>query len=126
AADSARFFRLLGANGAFYKAGLDPQETKLRAGARLDNTLGLEDESAWGRITDTEGATRSVRSERGDWLSFYKTVRTAIETDGPAPVPMRESAMLAGVIDAVFESVKTGRRVDLPKFLAERGVQLDF
>lgn len=120
AADGARFFRLLGAEGAFYKAGLDPQEPKMRAGAKIDESFGVEDEAAWGRITDATGAARAYASERGDWLSFYRDVRAAIETGAPPPVPMHDSAKLAGVIEAVFESAKTGRRIDLPQFLETR------
>lgn len=122
AADGARFMRLLGKNGAFYKAGLDPQEPKLRAREKPSADFGVEDEAAWGRITTPDGAVRAYASEAGDWRSFYRAVRASIETGAPAPVPSQESARLIGVIEAVFESAKTGQRVELPGFLRERGL----
>ena len=122
AADGARFFRLLGADGAFYKTGLDPQEPILRAAAPIDENFGVESEAAWGRIINAEGASRAYPSERGDWLGFYRSVRATIETGAAPPVPPKDSARLAGVIEAVLESAKTGSRIDLPQFLQARGL----
>ena len=123
AADGARFFRIMGANGAFNKSGLDPQEPALRArGKPTAKDFGVEDEANWGRLTDAQGAMRSYASERGAWVKFYEGVRHAIENGTPAPVAPIESARLIGVIEAVFESAKLGQRVALLDFLRARGL----
>lgn len=122
AADAARFFRVLGNEGAFYKTGLDPQEPRLRAREKPSEWFGVEEESAWGRVTDGAGASRAYPSEKGAWLNFYAQMHDAIENGAPPPVPPQESARLAGVIEAVFDSAKTGTRINLPEYLAARGL----
>jgi scyllo-inositol 2-dehydrogenase (NADP+) len=123
AADEAKYCRLLGDKAAFVKHGLDPQEAVLRAMAPMGEEFGLEPERDWGRLTEAgTRAERIVPTERGSWLSYYRALRACIEHGAPNPVPAREAARVIGLIEAAVESSQTGRRVDLPAFLAARGV----
>ena len=90
ACDNSARFLLHGTRGSFRKFGLDPQEPRLVAGAKVP-ALGSsevwlqEPEAAWGTLTvapdPTDPAmlvTRQVRTERGDYRGFYVNVRDAI------------------------------------------------
>jgi scyllo-inositol 2-dehydrogenase (NADP+) len=123
AADTQRYFRLLGRKASFLKYGFDPQEPQLKKGVSPnDPNFGTDPQEFWGVLTDPSGASKTVRSENGVWRKLYEGVRAAIETGGPSPVPPRESARVIGIIEAAIESEKAGRRIALPEFLAARGV----
>jgi scyllo-inositol 2-dehydrogenase (NADP+) len=123
AADEAKFCRVLGDKAAYLKRGLDPQEPPLRALQPIGADFGVEPEAEWGRLTEAvTGAERTVRAERGAWISFYRGFAASIEQGSPNPVPAREAARVIGVIEAAVESAASGRRIDLPAFLAERGL----
>lgn len=114
AAGPARTLRLDGANGSFLKTGFDPQEMALRAGVSpLAPGFGEEPAEERGVFTAPDGARRRVRSQRGRWLDFYKEVRASIETGAPPPVSARDAARTLALIEAAFESGRTGRRLSL-------------
>lgn len=123
-ADEERSFRVLGTEAAFVKRGLDPQEPRLRARQPASaEDFGVEDEKSWGVLTD--GATqkaRTVPSERGAWVNFYKQLRTAIETGGSPPVDPRDAARVIALLEAAMQSSETGKRVEIAAFFAERGL----
>lgn len=107
-------FRLEGDKGLFRKPGVDPQEEHLRRGLDpLDPDFGVESREIIGEIVFADGARREVPSEKGDWLSFYKKMRLAIETGGEVPVTMRDAAQTIGVIEAAHASARDGRRIAL-------------
>lgn len=76
-------FILLGNNGAFIKFGLDVQEETLNAGQSPKHLAnwGEEPENIWGTInTEFNGVELrgKVKSEKGNYVSFYDNVHKAI------------------------------------------------
>lgn len=128
AADELRSYRVLGEKAAFTKAGLDPQEAQLRAATPLavnDPAFGVEDPTYAGALVhgDEARTTARIASERGDWLAFYRGVRTALEkTNTPPPVAPREAARVIAMLEAALHASQSGQRVDIPAWLAERGL----
>lgn len=114
AAGPARTLRLDGTGGSFVKTGFDPQEMALRGGASpLDPGFGEEPREEWGTLTTPAGSARPIRSQRGRWLGFYQQMRAAIETGAPVPVSAREAARVIALIEAAFDSSRSGRRIAL-------------
>jgi scyllo-inositol 2-dehydrogenase (NADP+) len=102
-----------GANGSFFKRGLDPQEEQLRAGMRPSATsFGVEPANRWGTLT-IESGPLTIESARGTWVQFYERTRNAIENNGPEPVTAGEAALILKVIEAAQRSSREGRRIPL-------------
>jgi scyllo-inositol 2-dehydrogenase (NADP+) len=114
AAGPSREIRLDGDRASFLKIGLDVQEERLRAGAdpRAPG-FGDEPEGQWGALWGPAGEARAVPSRPGRWTKFYDGVRRAIETGGRPPVELAQAAETIAVIEAAFESARTGGRIDL-------------
>jgi scyllo-inositol 2-dehydrogenase (NADP+) len=124
AADNYKGCRVLGTQAAFFKHGLDPQEPQLAAGmAANDAKFGVENETFWGRVVDGAGGdVRVIASERGDWQAYYRGIAAAIESGAPSPVSAEDGARVIAILEAATESSETGRRINVPAFLAARGL----
>ncbi|HWA01787.1 MAG TPA: Gfo/Idh/MocA family oxidoreductase [Caulobacterales bacterium] len=123
AADEMRSLRVLGTRGAFAKRGLDPQEARLRSRERVDAPdFGADAEADWGVLTDAASRNmRAVASERGDWAAFYRGVRDALTLGTAPPVDPRGAAQAIAMLEAALLSSESGRRIDVPEFLKQRG-----
>jgi predicted dehydrogenase len=112
-------YSLFGTRGSFLKARADPQEAQLERGLRPDDpAYGREADGAAGWLyLDRDGVTesRSVASPAGNYLGFYEGMHRAIAYDEPEPVTASDGVRVMQVIDAAFESQKTGRRIALPR-----------
>lgn len=96
-------FRVLGSRGAFVKAGLDPQEDRLRAGASVTPALGREPEDMWGVLhRDPESVT--VPSEPGDYGAFYAAVTAAVRGDGDLPVNPADALAALRIIEQAADN----------------------
>ena len=90
--------RLLGSKGALVINELDPQEDALRAG---EIPVG----GAWAKpmvsaATIHKGeAVSSVDSVSGNYAAFYTLVKTAIESESPAPVSLADALRVAEIIE---------------------------
>lgn len=122
AADELRAYRVLGANAAFTKTGLDPQETQLRARLSVsDPAYGAEDTCSSGTLVEgSSRAEKRIASERGDWRAFYRGVHDAIADNKPPPVDPRDAARVISMLEAALESSRTGQRIDVPAWLTAR------
>jgi scyllo-inositol 2-dehydrogenase (NADP+) len=114
--DNALRYRLHGTLGSLSKTGMDVQEAQLRAGmSPLDPEFGVEPRSQWAQLlTAATGETREVPPERGDWLSFYRSLRTSIEHRTPlaAAIPDGEAGrQIVRVIEAARSSSDAGCRI---------------
>lgn len=99
-------FRVLGDRSAFVKHGMDPQEEALRAGAVPGGPgWGEEAPERWGVLGD-----RPVRTEPGAYQDFYAAVAA-----GQAPVPVADAVAGLEVVEAAFESARTGTVISLAK-----------
>jgi len=108
AAIGAPRMRVLGLEGAFEKHGLDVQEEALRNEMRPgDDGWGREPPETWGtlRVGDE---TRTVQTEPGAYETFYAELADALISGGPPPVDARDSVLGLRIIEAAFESARTG------------------
>lgn len=114
--DNTERYRLHGTLGSLRKIGMDVQEAQLRSGMLpSDPGFGVEPRSQWAQvIAAATGETREVPAERGDWLSFYRSLRASIERGAPLEVPDGEAGrQVVRIIEAARRSSDTGRRVYL-------------
>jgi len=108
AAIRAPRMRVLGLEGTFEKHGLDVQEEALSNGIRPgDDGWGREPPEAWGMLRVGDD-TRTVATEPGAYERFYAEVAEALSSGGPPPVDPSESVQALRIIEAAFESARTG------------------
>lgn len=92
--------RLEGLRGTWEVRGLDPQEARLRAGARpADPGFGEVPASGWGLLHDG-GPPRAVPSEPGAWTEFYRRVASHLAGEGPPPVAPQDALRVLEIIEA--------------------------
>jgi predicted dehydrogenase len=97
-------FRVLGDRSAYVKYGMDPQEEALKAGAVPGGEGWGEDAvEQWGVL-----GTEPVRTQPGAYQDFYAAV-----AGGLAPVPVADAVAGLEVVEAAFESARTGDVVSL-------------
>ena len=95
--------RLLGLDGAFEAAAIDPQEDQLAAGLRPgDPDYGV---GADGRLADAAGNARPQRLERGAYDRFYAGVAEWLD-GGPPPVDPADAVASLRILEAAA----SGRR----------------
>ncbi|MEO3794169.1 Gfo/Idh/MocA family oxidoreductase [Nonomuraea sp. B10E15] len=113
AAMSGPRFRVLGSAGAFVKYGMDVQEERLRAGAAPGTPgFGDDEESRWGRL-GTEHDRRTVLTEPGAYLDFYRGVEAALREGAAPPVDPESAVDALAVIEAARLSATRGIVVHL-------------
>jgi predicted dehydrogenase len=100
--------RVLGSRGAFVVAGVDGQETALRAGLRPGavDAWGTEPRERWGRLVQGD-EQQPVPSEPGAWPEFYERVERWLRGGGPAPVDPADAVRTLEVIEAARRSAAT-------------------
>ncbi|MGM0379873.1 MAG: Gfo/Idh/MocA family oxidoreductase [Bacillota bacterium] len=69
--DNELRFIINGSKGSYKKNGLDPQEATLRKNYKITNDLGIESNENYGILT-TNKEVKTVKSENGNYLLFYK------------------------------------------------------
>ena len=113
-------FTVHGREGSFIKHGLDPQEDRLKAGARPP----LPD---WGvdpvpatlsRRNDGLGLTETRLCRAGNYPAYYRAVRDAIHGVAPNPVTAEEAIQVIHLIELGLQSARHGRV--LPVSLPDR------
>jgi predicted dehydrogenase len=108
AAIPAPRMRVLGLNGAFEKLGLDGQEDALRRGMRPgDERWGREPPDRWGTM-QVGDETRMVETQLGAYPDFYRLLAEALRSAGLPPVDPRDAVQVLRIIEAAFESARTG------------------
>ena len=104
---------VLGSKGAYVKHGIDPQEEALLAGG-IPGTPGWgeEPESSWGKVGAGDDV-RPLRSEPGNYLSFYAGAARAIRDGTEPPVTTEQGIAMMELLDAARLSAKEKRVVEL-------------
>jgi predicted dehydrogenase len=118
-------FLLHGTHGSFIKHGLDPQEPTLVGGAKVP-TLGSsepwlqEQESAWGKLVvapvpDDPAmlVERQVKTELGDYRSFYANVRDAILGAAPLAVTAEDGFRVIKLLELARVSSAEARTLPI-------------
>ena len=99
--------RMLGLDAAYEKFGLDAQEQALSEGARPDDPgWGREPPEQWGRLS-TGDDERTVETEPGAYLEFYRGVAASLRDGEPPPVDPGEAVAVLKIIEAALESART-------------------
>jgi scyllo-inositol 2-dehydrogenase (NADP+) len=107
-------FWLHGTKVDFAKHGLDPQEPRVKAGARYsDPGVGDEEPGFHGILTRPDGSSEIVPTEAGDYRGFYAAVAKAIAEGGPPPVTGEDAVLGLRLMEMARESAREGRRLGL-------------
>lgn len=110
-------FQVQGTGGSFVKYGLDPQEDRLRSGARPSTAQwAFEEEAAFGTLyTDTTSAI--IPTESGGYQAFYNQLAAAIDGGGNAPVSVDDALTGIALIELAEESHRQGRTLPFDMML---------
>lgn len=107
AAESARYI-VHGTRGSYVKYGLDPQEERLKSGARLpqeDWGYDMRD----GVLTRIDGETQKEETWLtlpGNYPAYYAAIRDALMGGGENPVPASQAIRIMELIELGIESAK--------------------
>jgi predicted dehydrogenase len=97
-------FRVSGLTGGFACDGLDPQEPQLRDGMRPgDEGFG---EAPPGRLVREHGE-EVVALQRGDYVAFYRRVRSWADGEGPPPVDPWDGVRVLEVLEQARAAVSS-------------------
>jgi predicted dehydrogenase len=114
AADQGPRFRLLGADSAYVKTGMDRQESMLSEGhVPTEPGWGDEPPSAWGHI-GSESKWRVVPTLPGAYQLFYAGVASFLRDGAPPPVDISDAVTTAEIIEAAYLSSRSGAVESLP------------
>lgn len=112
-------FVVHGSHGSVVKAGADPQEAQLKAGARPgDADWGVDDDAL--QLFVEERPARRIPTPLGDQSRYYAAIRDAVQGRGDNPVPPAQAVAVMAVMEAGAASAANGRVVQLDLTDAER------
>jgi scyllo-inositol 2-dehydrogenase (NADP+) len=107
-------FWLHGSAADFVKHGLDPQEVRVKDGARYsDPGVGDEEVRYHGTLTRADGSSETVPTDTGDYRGFYAGVARAIAEGTPLPVSGEDAVLGLRIAELARESAREGRRLRL-------------
>lgn len=96
-------FHVQGSSAAYTSWGLDGQEAALIAGSRpLEEGFGETSAERWGTLERGTEKDR-VRTERGDYGTFYRVLAESLNGDGPVPVDPADAVAALEIIELTFE-----------------------
>ncbi|MGV2129538.1 Gfo/Idh/MocA family oxidoreductase [Agrobacterium vitis] len=95
-------FRLAGDGGEYTVTGIDNQEDHLRRDIDVfDEDFGAVDDMRISEFADYAGQRSAIAMKRGNYASFYRDLRIAIESGGKPPVSLHEAGRVVDIIDAL-------------------------
>jgi scyllo-inositol 2-dehydrogenase (NADP+) len=100
-------FTVHGSKATLVKYGLDPQEAAMKAG---DIDAAVEDPANFATLK-APGVEWRVPTLPGRWRSYYEIVAAALASGTAPEVKPHEMRRVMAVIDAAFESARTGKTV---------------
>ena len=120
-AESTPRFRLHGTKGGYLKYGLDPQESRLKAGEIPRPAWG--DDTA-GMLTLREGGgeeaplvRQELPTQPGDYLAYYQGIVAAIRDKAPLPVDIDDGLRNMLLLEAGLDSHRQRRWIALKPHL---------
>ena len=107
-------FAVHGTKGSYVKYGLDPQEDLLRSGKATPSrqAWAAESEAEWG-ILNTDTGRSKYPTVPGNYLGYYDAVYGALRDGGPTPVSHEEMLTDIRMLEAAFESHRSGCTVKI-------------
>lgn len=107
-------FILRGIAGTYIKMGMDPQENALRRGeSPLDKNFGLEDERNWGIFYSEDNSINKIKTERGDYGSYYDNIYDVIKDKKELSVKPEEALAVIQVIEKCYQSSRERKWINL-------------
>jgi predicted dehydrogenase len=104
-----------GRDGQFTKQGIDPQESRLKAGEMpVESNFGKEDPEYWGILKKSGEPAKvsvSIPTENGNYMAFYKNVYDSIRQNKPFPVRPDQARDVIFIIEKAFESSKKNQLI---------------
>lgn len=117
ARETGHAYILHGMKGSFLQHRSDLQENELLAGRRPSLESWCPGPSSPDGILHTEINGKPIREERtstpGNYMGFFDDLHRFFEGKASNPVPPEEGLLTIKVIEAAYESSKTGQRIDL-------------
>jgi predicted dehydrogenase len=110
-------YLLHGTQGSFLKHGTDPQEEALKKGELPGGPgWGREPETSWGRLHTETGPSDGpydgpYETIQGRYQDFYENIYQVLTSDADPLVTADQANMVVRVIEAAFESNRSGCRV---------------
>lgn len=121
-AESTPRFRLHGTKGSYLKYGLDPQESRLKAGETPSPAWGEDDVA--GTLTLREGdgedaplVRQEYPTQPGDYLAYYQGIAAAIRDNAPLPVDIDDALRNMMLLEAGLDSHRQRRWIALKPHL---------
>lgn len=110
-------YSLHGTKGSFIKCRADVQEDQLQDGIMPNNpNYGIEAKSENGLLhTELDGLVfrKEISTYTGNYGEYYEGIAEALINKKPAPVTAQEGVNVMKIIDAAFESHRTGCMISL-------------
>ncbi|MEM6764504.1 MAG: Gfo/Idh/MocA family oxidoreductase [Bacteroidota bacterium] len=110
-------FSLFGEMGSFIKYGMDTQEDALKKGIIYGTEgWGEEEKTNWGTLdTNLNGLdiVATVESIPGNYLAFYENIYRNLRESAPLAVQAETAKATIQIIEAAYESWKTGSRMSI-------------
>ena len=114
AAESARYI-VHGTDGSYVKFGLDPQEDRLKAGARLPQANWGQD-TRDGTLTLAQGDKLEQSKQPtipGNYPAYYAGIRDALKGTGENPVTAKDAIVVMELIEAGIASAQQHATLDV-------------
>jgi len=114
AAESARFV-VHGTRGSFVKYGLDPQEDRLKSGARPpQEDWGYDMRNGTVTLADGNGMVeQELLTQPGNYPAYYAAIRDAIAGTGTNPVSAEEAIQVMELIELGLQSAEKRQTLTL-------------
>lgn len=110
-------YAIHGKRGSFLKERGDVQEDQLKAGINPgDEGYGIEPEDREGLLhteIDGEIMRKKIPTEKGNYMELFDELYNSIVYDKPVPVPANEGIMTMKIIDAVQQSSRERRIIEV-------------
>ena len=97
-------FILKGNQGTFIKYEMDPQENELKKGTSpVGKDWGEDPYENWGEL-NLEGKISKIKTQRGDYVEFYRNIYQAITEEAPLMVKAEEAMQVIRMIELAKKS----------------------
>ncbi len=112
---------LHGTKGSFLKYGLDPQEQMLKSGhLPSEENWGTEPKENWGLLNLDKPGTdykQRIETKAGNYSFYYDSIYGHLRNGAPLAVNAEEARDVICIIEAAYESAKSGKVIGMGHLL---------